>query len=76
LQYEAGIRFSLLNDRFVLNTAAFDVKRENVATPFTLTDGTETVVYDSQKTTGYEASLDYKVTDSGESWPILQPSTQ
>jgi iron complex outermembrane recepter protein len=68
LQYEAGIRFSLLNDMLVLNTAAFDVKRENVATPFTLADGTETVVYDSQTTTGYEASLDYKVTDQ---WRIL-----
>jgi iron complex outermembrane recepter protein len=33
-----------------------------------LRDGTETVVYDSQKTTGYEASLDYKVTDQ---WRIL-----
>jgi iron complex outermembrane recepter protein len=68
LQYEAGIRFSLLNDMLVLNTAAFDVKRENVATPFTLADGTETVVYDSQRTTGYETSLDYKVTDQ---WRIL-----
>jgi iron complex outermembrane recepter protein len=67
LQYEAGIRFSAFNDRLVLNTAAFDVKRENVATPFTL-NGLETVVYDAQRTTGYEASLDYKVTDQ---WRIL-----
>jgi len=35
LQYEAGIRFSLLNDRYVLNTTVFDVTRENVATPET-----------------------------------------
>jgi iron complex outermembrane receptor protein len=67
LQYEAGIRFSAFNDRLVLNTAAFDVKRENVATPFTL-NGLETVVYDAQRTTGYEASLNYKVTDQ---WQIL-----
>jgi iron complex outermembrane recepter protein len=68
LQYEAGIRFSLLDDRFVLNTAVFNVKRDNVAAPFTLADGTETVVFDSQRTRGYEASLDYKVTDQ---WRIL-----
>jgi iron complex outermembrane recepter protein len=63
LQYEAGIRFSLLNDRLVLNTAVFDVKRDNVATPFN-----DTVVFDSQRTRGYEASLDYKVTDQ---WRVL-----
>jgi iron complex outermembrane recepter protein len=63
LQYEAGIRFSLLNDKFVLNTAVFDVTRDNVATPFN-----DTVVFDSQRTRGYEASLDYKVTDQ---WRLL-----
>jgi iron complex outermembrane recepter protein len=67
LQYEAGIRFSALNDRFVLNTAAFDVKRDNVASPFS-NAGVETVVFDSQRTRGYEASLDYKVTDQ---WRVL-----
>jgi iron complex outermembrane recepter protein len=67
LQYEAGIRFSLLNDRYVLNTAVFDVTRENVATPETL-NGVETVVYDGQRTRGYEASLDAKVTDQ---WRVL-----
>jgi iron complex outermembrane recepter protein len=68
LQYEAGVKFSLLNDRFVVNTAVFDVKRDHVATPLTLLDGTETVVFDSQRTRGYEASLDAKVTDQ---WRIL-----
>jgi iron complex outermembrane receptor protein len=67
LQYEAGIRFSLLNDRLVLNTAVFDVKRDNVAAPLTI-GGVESVVFDSQRTRGYEASLDYKVTDQ---WRIL-----
>jgi iron complex outermembrane receptor protein len=33
LQYEAGLKFSLLNDRVVLNKAVFDVKRDNVAAP-------------------------------------------
>jgi iron complex outermembrane recepter protein len=68
LQYEAGVKFSLPNDRFVLNTAVFDVSRDNVASPFTRSDGTETVVYDSQRTKGYEASLDANVTDQ---WRIL-----
>jgi iron complex outermembrane recepter protein len=68
LQYEAGVKFSLLNDRFVVNTAVFDVSRDNVATPITAPDGTETVVFDSQRTRGYEASLDARVTDQ---WRIL-----
>jgi iron complex outermembrane recepter protein len=67
LQYEVGIKFSLLNDRVVLNTAAFDVSRDNVATAVTI-NNVETVVYDSQKTTGVEASLDTKMT---EQWHIL-----
>jgi iron complex outermembrane recepter protein len=67
LQYEAGIKFSLLNDRYVLNTAVFDVTRNNVATPETL-NGVETVVYDGQRTTGYEAALDAKITDQ---WRLL-----
>jgi iron complex outermembrane receptor protein len=68
LQYEAGIKFSLLNDRFVLNTAVFDVSRDHVAAPVTAADGTETVVFDSQRTRGFEASVDAKVTDQ---WRIL-----
>jgi iron complex outermembrane receptor protein len=67
LQYEAGVRFSLLNDRFVLNTAVFDVARDNVAAPVSI-GGVESVVFDNQRTRGYEASLDAKVTDQ---WRIL-----
>jgi iron complex outermembrane receptor protein len=67
LQYEAGVKFSLLNDRVVLNTAVFDVKRDNVAAPLTI-GGVESVVFDSQRTRGYEASLDARVTDQ---WRIL-----
>jgi outer membrane receptor protein involved in Fe transport len=36
LQYEAGIKFAWFNDRLVVNTAAFNVKRDNVATATTL----------------------------------------
>jgi iron complex outermembrane recepter protein len=67
LQYEAGLRFSLLNDRITLNTAVFDVTRDNVAAPVTI-NGFETVVFDSQRTRGYEASLDAAMTDQ---WRVL-----
>ena len=69
LQYEAGIKFSLLNDKLVLTAAAFDVSRDNVAT---LLPATETVVFDSQKTKGFEAALDATVT---EQWHILANGT-
>jgi iron complex outermembrane recepter protein len=71
LQYEVGIKFAFFDDRIVLNTAAFDVKRENVAAAVTL-NGIETVVYDSQRTKGVEASLDGRVTDQ---WHILANAT-
>src|SRR6201991_1010292 len=67
LQYEAGIKFAWLDDRVVLNTAAFDVKRDNVAAAATL-NGIEAVVFDSQKTRGTEASADVAVTDQ---WHLL-----
>ena len=62
LQYEAGIKFSFLDDRLVLNTAVFDVSRDNVAAAVTL-NGVESVVFDSQRTKGAEASFDAAVTD-------------
>lgn len=66
-QYEAGIKFSMFDDRVVLNTAAFTVSRDNVATA-TVINGVEGVVFDSQRTKGVEASLDARVTDQ---WHIL-----
>ena len=66
-QYEAGIKFSFLEDRVVVNTAAFFVSRNNVATTTTI-DGIETVVFDSQRTRGGEASLDAKITNQ---WHVL-----
>ena len=38
-QYEAGVRFSFLKERIVLNTAVFNVSRDNVATLFTPSTG-------------------------------------
>jgi iron complex outermembrane receptor protein len=69
LQYEAGVKFSLLNDRVVLNTAAFNISRDNVAT---LINATDTIVFDSQLTNGVEASIDAKITDQ---WHLLANAT-
>ena len=67
LQYEAGIKFPLSRNRIALNTAAFNVSRNNVATLVTI-NGVETIVFDSQRTRGFEASFDGKAT---EQWHIL-----
>jgi len=58
LQYELGVKWSLDEGRYVLNTALFDVKREHVATPF----GDDQIAFDSQRTRGAEASLDADLT--------------
>ncbi|WP_413192580.1 TonB-dependent siderophore receptor [Pararobbsia alpina] len=67
LQYEAGIKFSFLDDRYVLNTALFDVSRDNVAAATTI-NGIESVVFDSQRTKGAEASFDASLTDA---WHVV-----
>lgn len=67
IQYEAGIKFPLFNDRIALNTAVFDVTRNNVATPVTL-NGVEAVVFDAQRTRGFEASFDSRLTNQ---WHVL-----
>jgi iron complex outermembrane recepter protein len=73
-QYEGGIRFTFLNERLVLNTAIFNVSRDNVATVVSglLPNGQELVVFDSQLTNGVEASLQAKITDQ---WQILANAT-
>jgi iron complex outermembrane receptor protein len=72
IQYEAGVKFPLLHDRVALNTAVFNVSRNNVATPVTLPGGLEGVVFDSQRTRAFEASFDGKVT---EQWHVLANTT-
>jgi iron complex outermembrane receptor protein len=69
LQYEAGVKFSMLNDKVVLNTSVFNVSRDNVAT---LVAATDTIFFDSQLTNGVEASLDAKITDQ---WHLLANAT-
>jgi iron complex outermembrane receptor protein len=71
MQYEAGVKLSILNDKVVLNTSVFNVSRDNVATLLVI-NGQETVVFDSQLTNGAEASLDATVTDQ---WHILANAT-
>jgi iron complex outermembrane recepter protein len=71
LQYEAGIKFSLFHDSLVINTAVFDISRNNVATAVTL-NGVETVVFDSQATKGAEVSVDAAFT---EQWHVLANAT-
>jgi iron complex outermembrane recepter protein len=70
-QYEAGIRFTFFNERIVLNTAVFNVSRDNVATLLAV-GPVETVVFDSQLTNGEEASLIAKITDQ---WSLLANAT-
>lgn len=71
LQYEVGIRFPLFDDRLIVNTALFDVKRDNVATLTTI-NGIESVVFDSQKTRGAEASIDAAITSR---WHVVANAT-
>lgn len=72
LQYEAGMKFSLLHDKVVLNTSIFNISRDNVATLFTNSLGQESVAFDSQLTNGVEASLDAAIT---EHWHLLANAT-
>jgi iron complex outermembrane receptor protein len=67
LQYEAGIKFAFLDDRVVVNTAIFDISRNNVAATTTI-NSIEAVVFDSQKTRGAEVSLDARITNQ---WHLL-----
>jgi iron complex outermembrane recepter protein len=71
LQYEAGVKFNLFNARLVINTAVFDVSRNNVAAAVTL-NGVEAVVFDAQRTRGAEVSIDAAPT---EPWHILANAT-
>jgi iron complex outermembrane recepter protein len=70
-QYEAGIKFPLFRNRVALTTAVFNISRNNVAAAATI-GGIEAVVFDSQRTRGFEASIDAKVR---EHWHILANGT-
>jgi iron complex outermembrane recepter protein len=72
LQYEAGVKLSLLHDKVVVNTSVFNISRDNVATLFSGTDGQESVAFDSQLDNGIEASVDAAITDH---WHLLANAT-
>jgi iron complex outermembrane receptor protein len=72
LQYEAGVKLSMLHDKVVVNTSVFNISRDNVATLFTNSLGQESVAFDSQLTNGIEASLDAAITDQ---WHLLANAT-
>jgi iron complex outermembrane receptor protein len=71
LQYEAGIKLSMFNDKVVLDGAAFNISRDNVATLFAV-GSAENVAFDSQLINGVEASLDAAITDQ---WHLLANAT-
>lgn len=72
LQYEAGVKLSLLHDKVVVNTSVFNISRDNVATLFTNSLGQELVAFDSQLDNGIEASVDAAITDR---WHLLANAT-
>ena len=72
LQYEAGVKSSLLNDKVVLNTSVFNISRDNVGTLFSNNLGQESVAFDSQLINGVETSLDTAIT---EHWHLLANAT-
>jgi iron complex outermembrane recepter protein len=71
LQYEAGVKLSLLHDKVVVNTSVFNISRDNVATLFA-SGSQELVAFDSQLNNGIEASVDAAITDH---WHLLANAT-
>lgn len=72
LEYEAGLKFASLDNKIVVNTAAFRILRNNVATTFTDANGNEAVTFDAQRIDGVEASLDARFTDA---WHVRANAT-
>ena len=67
LEHETGIKFAFLDDRLLLNAAAFRILRDNVPAAVTL-NGIEVVVFDSQRTVGAEGSLNAQLTSN---WQLI-----
>jgi iron complex outermembrane receptor protein len=71
IQYEAGIKIQAWDDRLTLTGAWFDTERKNVQA--SLVVGADTlVVFNSQRTRGFEADLELHPTDK---WKILANAT-
>ncbi len=65
LQYEAGIKISTPDNRFILTTAAFDIQRANV---FTENTTTGTITFNAQYSKGVDADLQLLITPQ---WKVL-----
>ena len=65
LEYEAGVKLSTPDGRFVLTTAAFEIKRNNV---FTENTTTNTIAFNAQKSDGVDADLQMQITPQ---WHVL-----
>jgi iron complex outermembrane receptor protein len=65
LEYEAGVKLSTPDNRFVLTAAAFDIDRTNV---FTENTTTGVVTFNAQKSHGFDADLQMQITPQ---WQVL-----
>jgi iron complex outermembrane receptor protein len=65
LEYEAGVKLSTPDNRFVLTAAAFNIDRTNV---FTENTTTNTVTFNAQTSRGFDADLQMQITPE---WQVL-----
>jgi iron complex outermembrane recepter protein len=65
LEYEAGVKFSTLDGRFVFTPAAFELFRSNV---FTENTTTNTIAFNAQQSRGVDADLQVAITPQ---WKLL-----
>ncbi len=65
LEYEAGVKFSSPDGRFVFTPAAFEIFRTNVFTENTTTD---TIAFNAQDSRGVDADLQLAITPQ---WKVL-----
>jgi iron complex outermembrane recepter protein len=67
LEYEAGVKLSTPDNRFVLTAAAFDIQRTNVFTENTAVVPI-IVAFNAQKSYGFDADLQIQITPQ---WQVL-----
>ena len=72
LQYEAGVKFEAPNNFGTMTVAWFDTIRTNVQASLALANGTTDVVFNSQRTAGYETDI---VLEPIEKWKIYANAT-
>jgi len=72
IQYESGVKLEAPDSLGTLTAAWFDTERSNVQASLALPNGTTDVVFNSQRTSGYEADL---VLRPAEQWKINANAT-